>query len=139
MSELHFLRPLWFLAMLPLMALITAMLRNKARSRSWAAVCDQQLLHWLLTSQAGSKHRAWAPWLTALTGTVLIVALAGPVWERLPQPVFRDQSAMVIALDLSRSMDAGDIKPRRITRAIHKITDILKQHHDGQIALLVYA
>ena len=139
MSEFHFLRPLWFLALLPLAAVVIALLRNKTRSRSWAAVCDPRLLPWLLAGDAGAQHRTWAPWLSALIGTLLIVALAGPVWERLPQPVFRDQSALVIALDLSRSMDAADLKPHRVTRAVHKITDILKQRHGGQVALLVYA
>ncbi len=139
MSEFHFLRPLWLLALLPLAALAIALLRNRARSRSWAAVCDPQLLPWLLAGSAGIQRRPWAPWLIALTGTLLIAALAGPVWEQLPQPVFRDQSALVIALDLSRSMDAGDLKPQRVTHALHKITDILKLRKSGQVALLVYA
>ncbi|MDT8387103.1 MAG: VWA domain-containing protein [Thiogranum sp.] len=139
MSEFHFLRPQWLLALLPLAALVTALLRNPARSRSWAPVCDPQLLPWLLAGSAGVQRRPRAPWLIALTGTLLIAALAGPVWERLPQPVFRDQSALVIALDLSRSMDAGDLKPRRVTHALHKITDILKLRKSGQVALLVYA
>jgi Ca-activated chloride channel family protein len=65
--------------------------------------------------------------------------LAGPTWERLPAPVFRNDAALVIALDLSRSMDATDIKPSRLSRAHFKIADILKQRKDGQTALLVYA
>ena len=46
---------------------------------------------------------------------------------------------MVIVLDLSRSMDAADIKPSRLVMARYKIADILKQRKDGQTALLVYA
>ena len=64
---------------------------------------------------------------------------SGPTWEKRPQPVFKDKSALVIALDLSSSMDAADIKPSRLTRARHKIIDILKQRKIGQTALLVYA
>ena len=45
----------------------------------------------------------------------------------------------MIALDLSRSMDAADIKPSRLIMARYKIADILKQRKDGQTALLVYA
>ena len=77
--------------------------------------------------------------LVFITGILAIISLAGPAWEKRPQPLFKDKSALVIALDLSSSMDAADIKPSRLTRARHKITDILKQRKLGQTALLVYA
>jgi Ca-activated chloride channel family protein len=139
MSEFHFLRPLWLLALPAVAALIIGLLRAKHSSRSWAAVCDAQLLPFMLVGQRGPQRRSSAPWLVGLAGSLLVIALAGPTWERLPQPVFRDQSALVIALDLSRSMDAGDLKPSRLIRARHKITDILRTRQAGQTALLVYA
>ena len=139
MSEFHFLRPLWLLALPAVAALIIGLLRAKHSSRSWAAVCDAQLLPFMLVGQRGPQRRSLAPWLVGMTGSLLVIALAGPTWERLPQPVFRDQSALVIALDLSRSMDAGDLKPSRLIRARHKITDILRTRQAGQTALLVYA
>ena len=139
MSEFHFLRPLWLLALPAVAGLVIALLRARHSSRSWAAVCDAQLLPFLLVGQRGPQRRSLAPWLVGIAGSLLIVALAGPTWERLPQPVFRDQSALVIALDLSRSMDAGDLKPSRLIRARHKITDILRTRQAGQTALLVYA
>jgi len=139
MSEFHFLRPLWLLALPAVVALIVGLLRARHSSRSWAAVCDAQLLPFMLVEQRGRQRRSLAPWLVGITGSLLVIALAGPTWERLPQPVFRDQSALVIALDLSRSMDAGDLKPSRLIRARHKITDILRTRQAGQTALLVYA
>jgi len=139
MSEFHFLRPLWLLALPAVAALITGLLRAKQSRRGWAAVCDAQLLPFVLAGQRRAQRRSSAPWLVGLTGSLLVIALAGPTWERLPQPVFRDQSALVIALDLSRSMDAGDLKPSRLIRARHKITDILRTRQAGQTALLVYA
>ncbi len=36
-----------------------------------------------------------------------VLALAGPTWQKQPQPLFRQQSALVILFDLSRSMNAG--------------------------------
>ena len=53
--------------------------------------------------------------------------------------MYQQQSALVIALDLSRSMDAADIRPSRLVRARHKIADILRLRLEGQSALLVYA
>jgi Ca-activated chloride channel family protein len=46
---------------------------------------------------------------------------------------------MVIALDLSRSMDAQDLVPSRLTRARLKILDILERRSSGQTALVVYS
>ncbi len=46
---------------------------------------------------------------------------------------------MVIALDLSRSMDAQDLTPSRLTRARMKILDILERRKSGQTALVVYS
>ena len=77
--------------------------------------------------------------LVALSGLLAILALAGPTWQQIPQPVYRDQSALLIALDLSRSMDVSDIKPTRLSRARFMIADILEQRKAGQTALLVYA
>ena len=41
------------------------------------------------------------------------------------------EHALVIALDLSRSMDAQDLVPSRLTRARLKILDILERRASG--------
>ena len=53
--------------------------------------------------------------------------------------MYYQQTALVIALDLSRSMDVTDLKPSRLARARHKIADILNLRKEGQTALVVYA
>ncbi len=78
-------------------------------------------------------------YLIALFAVLATFALAGPAWKQLETPVFRNQSALVILLDLSRSMDATDIKPTRLSRARHKLIDILKNRLEGQTALVIYA
>ncbi len=65
--------------------------------------------------------------------------MAGPSWERIEQPVFRSEQAIVVALDLSRSMDAQDVSPSRLTRARLKVLDILERRKSGQTALIVYS
>lgn len=140
MNEFHFLRPHWLWALLALAPLVWWLTRQRLRSRSWAAVCDARLLPFLLNDGVGAaKPGRHTPGWIAVAAGLAIVALAGPSWERIPQPVFRDQSALVIALDLSRSMLAADLKPNRLTRAKHKIRDLLALRPAGQTALLVYA
>lgn len=138
LSEFHFIRPYWLLAIVPYLVLLTLMVKNKLSQGSWNAVCDTGLLPYILQQKTVSRSR-WPLTAGAIAGLLVIFALAGPAWERLPAPVFRNESALVIALDLSRSMDAEDIKPDRLTRARYKIADILNRRKDGQTALLVYA
>ena len=138
MSAFHFLRPLWFLALPPLLLLIIWLVRRQLRSRSWQAVCDPELLPHLLLGR--SVRRAnWPLWLL-VTGLLLaVLALAGPAWQRQQQPLFRQQSALVILFDLSTSMQADDLKPSRFLRARLKIEDLLRQRREGQTALIVFA
>lgn len=138
LAEFHFIRPYWLLAVIPYLVILALMLRNKLSQGNWSAVCDAELLPYILQEKAVNQSR-WPLTAGAIAALLVIIALAGPTWKRLPSPVFRNDSAVVIALDLSRSMDAADIKPSRLIRARYKIADILKQRKDGQTALLVYA
>ena len=65
--------------------------------------------------------------------------MAGPTWEKIQQPSFRADQALVIALDLSRSMNAQDLSPNRLTRGKLKILDILERRRSAQVALIVYS
>ncbi len=137
-AEFHWLRPWWLLALLPAAALLAMLVRNKLGRGDWSEVCDPELLPFILQDQPAPGKRGSL--IGAAIATVLtILALAGPTWQRLPSPAFRNDSALVIALDLSKSMNATDIKPSRLARARYKIADILKQRKDGQTALLVYS
>ena len=69
----------------------------------------------------------------------MVIALSGPSFREKTVPVFQTESARVVLLDLSLSMDATDIKPARIDRAKHKIMDLLDQTNEGTIGLVVYA
>src|SRR5690606_7644966 len=71
--------------------------------------------------------------------TLAIVALAGPVWQKIPQPVERNTEALVICWDLSPSMLAEDVKPSRPLRSRLKLIDLLQARTDGQIALIAYS
>ncbi|HEX5636527.1 MAG TPA: VWA domain-containing protein, partial [Gammaproteobacteria bacterium] len=138
LANFHFLRPEWFYALIPLAILALLLLRRKLLSRNWQSVIDPKLMPYVLIGKAG-KQSYWPVILLTVAGVMTIIAQAGPVWQRLPQPVYKQQSAMVIALDLSSSMDAEDIKPSRLQRAQYKLRDLLALRHEGQTALVVYA
>ena len=138
LEQFHFLRPWWLLGFIPLLWLLLQMARSTLISRSWEAVVDRQLLPFSLVGKTTARGTVPSV-LLGICGTLAIVALAGPVWEKMPQPVFSARTALVVALDLSRSMDAADIQPTRLERARFKINDFLDKRAEGQTALLVYA
>ena len=138
LADFHFIRPYWLLAILPAVVISVLMLRNKLNRGNWTACCDADLLPFLLQDKTVNQSRLWLM-LGVISTLLMIIALAGPTWQRLPSPAFRNDAALVIALNLSTSMDAADIKPSRLTIARYKIADILKQRKDGQTALIVYS
>ncbi len=138
MTKFHFLRPEWLWGLLPLFGLFLLVARKGTTGQIWESVCDAHLLPHLLVGTEGTTRRL--PLVLLGSGWIVAVcALAGPVWSQLPQPVFRAESALVMVLDLSRSMDVQDVAPSRLTRAKHKILDMLKARKEGQSALVVYA
>ncbi|MEW5248474.1 VWA domain-containing protein [Microbulbifer sp. 2201CG32-9] len=136
LSEFHFLRPLILWLLIPAALLCWKLARTLLISGQLQKVIDAELLPHLIL--AGGTRR---PWLFALIFSLLaasIVALAGPSWRKLPTPVYSNQDALVILLDLSPSMMATDLSPNRLTRARLKILDILRQRKDGLTALVAY-
>ncbi len=138
MADFHFIRPEWLLAFVPLLMILFWQYRQTRGTTRWADFCDPELLPYILEHQTGQAQRR-VFYGAVLAAVLSILALAGPTWKQLPAPVFRNDAALVIALSLSESMQAADIKSTRLTRARYKIADILKQRKDGQTALLVYA
>jgi len=138
LAEFHFLRPMWLLAYVPLFVFAIWFVRRRHEMARWKGIVDGPLMPHVLIG-TGDQGRRRVTLLLVIAGILLTTALAGPVWQRLPQPLFRSQDALVIALDLSRSMDVADIKPSRLARARFKISDILQRRVEGQTALIAYA
>ncbi|NNM59453.1 MAG: VWA domain-containing protein [Legionellales bacterium] len=137
-QSFHFIRPWWLLALIPLALLWIQLQRRYRQSNEWEKVCDPHLLPHLLVHQVGSGGRLLAS-LLALGWFIAVIALSGPAWNRLPQPVYNQNSSRVIVLDLSNDMLVNDVPPSRLIRARYKLTDLLKQSNEGQTALVVYS
>ncbi len=138
LSEFHFIRPYWFIALIPLLFLLWMLAKRHLVNKHWESVCDPALLPYILVGRTGAKKYTNIS-LFGFVSLLMVIALAGPSWERLPEPVFKKESALVIAMDLSYSMYADDIKPSRLERARFKISDLLDLRQEGQTALIVYA
>ena len=138
MTEFVFIRPWWLAAVPPGLVLVWWLRRRHGRGASWESIVDPALLPHLVVG-TGTPRREW-PWVVmALAVAVAGLALAGPAFERLEQPVFRSLAARVIVLDVSRSMDARDLAPSRMARARYKVSDLLRRSRDGRTGLVVFA
>lgn len=137
LDDFHFLRPLWLLALFALPLLLWLRRRAQVSADPWRAVVDAPLL------AAQSAARARAPRLPEallLLGVALaVLALAGPAWRELPQPLLKRQAPLIVLLDLSASMRAADLKPDRLSRARLKLAELIRRRSDGQTALVAFA
>lgn len=138
LMEFHFLRPWWLLAIVPLLLLVFTLRRQSLAQSGWKGVLATHLYQHLVTEKGAKK--ASPPWaLLTIVWTLVCLALAGPSWERLPQPVYQLNQGKVILIDMSMSMRATDIVPNRLTRAKFKAIDLANSLQDGELGLVAYA
>jgi len=137
-NQLHFLHPLWLLSLIPLAGLLWLLYQQKSGNSAWSKVIDANLLPLLLKGSENKTNRLGL-FLLAIAWLISVMALADPVWEKIPRPIFQTNAARVIVLDLSRSMLIPDLKPSRLARARFKIEDILARNEEGQTGLVVFA
>ena len=138
LTDFHFLRPPALLLLLALPLAWVMLRRARGDAGSWRGAVDAHLLpHLIERSDLRSSRGGFA--LAALAWTVATLAMAGPAWEREPMPLYRNQAARVLVLELAPSMLAQDEKPSRLARARYKISDILERSRDSQTALIGYA
>lgn len=139
MASFHFLRPEWLLALLPA-AILAALLHRRLRagSNDWSREVDPHLLAHL--ALPGARTTGQWPAVLLFTGWVAAVfAMAGPTWQKLPQPVTGRLDPLVIALSLSPTMNATDASPSRLISARYKIADVLQRMRGSEMALVLYS
>jgi Ca-activated chloride channel family protein len=138
MAAFHFLRP-WWLLLVPLGALLPWLWRRRADPRSqWDAVIAPHLLAALTVG--GADAFRWRPIHLVATALVLGgVAVAGPTWRKEPPPFGADTAPLVVAIDLSQTMDATDIAPTRLERVKQKVRDLVRLRPGARTGLVVYA
>jgi Ca-activated chloride channel family protein len=137
LADFHFLRPLWLLGLIPSAGLLFKWWRLQRAGRGWQGVVSKELLPHLLVGKV-QQHSSPLFYL-CLVWLAACIALAGPAWEKLPQPVQRNVDSMVVLYDLSLSMLAEDTRPSRLIRSRQKLLDLLVAREDGNTALIAYA
>ncbi|MDH5459196.1 MAG: VWA domain-containing protein, partial [Nitrospinota bacterium] len=69
----------------------------------------------------------------------LMIALAQPRWGFQWEDLKQRGVDIIVALDVSNSMRATDIKPSRLERAKHKVADLLRMLKGDRVGLVAFA
>jgi len=128
---------LWGLLFIPLV-IILFMLSLRRRKKALEAFGDKELTSYLMPEASVSAHR-WKAVLMVTGLSLLIIGTAGPrIGSRL-QEVEQKGREVIIALDVSNSMLAEDIRPSRIERAKQLISRMVDEMDNDKIGLIVFA
>ena len=138
LAAFHFLRPWWLAGLIGAALLHFALGRQQVAWRRWRAIVAPHLLAHLVVNR-GRGHWLAPRHVLALMLALACVALAGPAWQREPPPFVEDRAPLVVALDLSPSMNAVDVAPTRLARAKQKVRDLLALRSGARTALVAYA
>lgn len=137
LTNLEFLRPWWFLLLIPLIILGVALFKKRIKSSAWHKICDSKLIDNLIIIH--NKKRYFLPFaLLMASGFSMIIGLCGPAWKKINVPTYQQIQPRIILLDMSNNMYDNDLSPDRLTRAKFKLHDLFSRQSSGQFALIAY-
>ena len=139
MDSFRFAHPEYFylLLVIPASILLFAFSRIN-RLRSLRLFGDRALIAQLMPSVSANRpFIKFLLWMTALA--FIITALAQPQFGSKMLTSKRKGVELIIALDVSNSMMAEDIKPNRLERAKMAIAKLTERLRDDKLGLIVFA
>ncbi len=77
--------------------------------------------------------------LLLLASAFVIIAVAGPQFGSKLTEVKREGIELIVALDVSNSMMAEDVRPNRLERAKQELTKLLDRLENDRIGLIIFA
>lgn len=138
MADFHFLRPWWLLTLIPVVIITWWAWRHAHEKQGWSKIIPAHLQA-ILLPRNGQRSGRFQLMLVGLALSCSALALAGPAWQKLPQPVYQLKAGSVAVMDMSLSVYSTDLPPNRLSQMRFKATDLVTEHIDGDIGLIAYA
>jgi Ca-activated chloride channel family protein len=111
---------------------------ERQRRRAIARVGEPGLIARLSASvNTRGRRLKLIMWVAALA--LLLIALARPQWGDVKQSVAQKGVQVMVALDVSKSMLAQDLKPDRLTRAKMEIDQLMNHLNGDEVGLTVFS
>lgn len=133
----HFIRPEWLLALLPVAVISLLFWRRHSQQSAWKQYIAPHLSQLLITQSVTNKSQP--KWLLIACWLIAVIALAGPAVNKQNLPVFATEQGRVLIMDMSLSMYATDLSPNRLSYARFRATDLLAELKEGETGLIAYA
>jgi Ca-activated chloride channel family protein len=133
-GQTNYFHLLWLV--IPLILLYVWSLRK--RRQLIHQFCSPELLAKLTTPKSRTKQNVKST-LVIFAVILIIIALTHPRWGYQWEELRQEGIDLIIAVDVSASMLAEDIKPNRLTRAKHKVADLLNMLEGDRVGLVAFA
>jgi len=128
---------LYGLVLLPVL-LLFFWITGRKRKKALAQLGELNIIEGLMPALSYSRPKFKNLFLL-LAFTFLILALANPQIGSKLETVKRKGVEIMIAIDVSNSMLAEDIKPNRLERAKRAISQLVKKLYNDKLGLVVFA
>ena len=130
----HFLYLLGLIPVLILFFIYAFRMKRKAMAQFGNMILVQKL-----TSSVSKKRQIWKTILLILAFLFIILTFARPQLGTKLRTVKREGQDIMIALDVSLSMLAEDIKPNRLEKAKHEIGSLIEKLEGDRVGLIAFA
>ena len=128
---------LYLLIVIPLLIVFFVMMARK-KKKAIAEFGNPELLEPLMPLLS-FRRGAWKFVMLMLALVFVIIGVAGPQFGSKLQQVKKKGVELMIALDVSNSMMAQDIKPRRLENAKLAIARMVEKLSNDKVGLIVFA
>ena len=137
-QNFHFMRPLWVLVFFAFWWSWRSLSNRDDTLGYWRTLMTPEMLKALTIR--GNYQRWLSPQkLSFFIMTLVCLVLMGPTWTQQSSPFSEDKANLVIALDVSESMEQSDVQPTRLLKAKQKVLDLLAKRGDANTALIAYS
>lgn len=137
-ENFHFLRPKLLYALVPVVAVFLLTWLTRRKKEKWIRLIPEHLRPYMVISSS-NRSLYLARFALLFIMCLMVVMMAGPTWQQQDIPGKKNESVLLIILDLSQSMMATDLAPNRLERAKFKIRDLLKTNPRCRVGLVAFA
>jgi Ca-activated chloride channel family protein len=122
MSDFHFLRPelLWSLLVVVVIIILLYISTRKAGSQSYIA---KEMNKWMISSSKSWNNTIYTL-LPVATICLIIIAIAGPVWERRNDEVVEKPTSISLVINISKESNTQHIE--RFKTVVYDLLDSLE-------------
>lgn len=136
---MNFAEPIYLICFGPLLLLaLLVVFLNKRKDAAIARLGAPQLIA-KLSATVNWSGRRWQTILFFTALALVIIALARPRWGSRIEYIERQGVEIIVAMDVSQSMLAEDLKPNRLARAKLEISELMDRLEGNELGLVVFA